>query len=40
VFSRTSHFVGCAILVDLQTTLTASGNVYSDGPPVAIQRHN
>jgi len=40
-FGRNSHFVGCAILTDLQTTITATANVYDDnGAPVSIQRHN
>jgi hypothetical protein len=40
-FGHNTHFASCAILTDLQTTLTQSGNVYDDtGLPAAIQRHN
>lgn len=40
-FGHDTHFGSCAILTDLQTTLTQSGNVYDDtGLPAAIQRHN
>jgi hypothetical protein len=40
-FGRDTQYAGCAILVDLQTTLSASGNVFDDnGQPIVIQRHN
>ena len=40
-FGRTMRFANCAILTDLQTTITASANVYADnGQPVSVQRHN
>ncbi|HTC70655.1 MAG TPA: hypothetical protein VK662_13885 [Acidothermaceae bacterium] len=39
-FGRDSQY-GCPMLVDLQTTVTQSGNVYDDnGEPIEIQRHN
>lgn len=39
-FGHTSGFSGCAILTDLQTTISQSGNVYTDGTPIKLQRHN
>ena len=39
-FGRDSQY-GCPMLVDLQTTITQSGNVYDDnGELIEIQRHN
>jgi hypothetical protein len=39
-FGRDSQY-GCPMLVDLQTTITQSGNVYdNNGEPIEIQRHN
>ncbi|HEX7107336.1 MAG TPA: hypothetical protein VF218_15315 [Acidothermaceae bacterium] len=40
-FGRNTGFDGCAILVDLQTTISLSGNVFDDtGQPIVVQRHN
>ena len=40
-FGHNTKFAGCAILTDLQTTITQSGNVFDDtGAPVVVQRHN
>jgi len=40
-FGHDMKFSGCAILADLQTTLTQSGNVYDDtGAPIKLQQHN
>jgi hypothetical protein len=40
-FGHNTAFAGCAILTDLQTTISQSGNVYDDtGKPIVVQRHN
>ena len=40
-FGPDRKFSGCAILIDDQTTITQSGNVYdATGQPVVIQQHN
>jgi hypothetical protein len=40
-FGHATKFAGCAILTDLQTTITQSGNVFDDtGKPIVVQRHN
>jgi hypothetical protein len=40
-FGHTMKYSGCAIIVDLQTTIKQSGNVYDDtGKPIVLVRHN
>jgi len=40
-FGHATKFAGCAILTDLQTTISQSGNVFGDtGKPIVVQRHN
>jgi hypothetical protein len=40
-FGHGMKFAGCAILTDLQTTISQSGNVFDDtGQPIVVQRHN
>ncbi len=40
-FGHNMAYEGCAILTDLQTTITQSGNVFDDtGAPIVVQRHN
>jgi hypothetical protein len=40
-FGHATKFAGCAILTDLQTTISQSGNVFDDsGKAIVVQRHN
>lgn len=40
-FGHSTKFANCAILTDLQTTISQSGNVFDDsGTAIVVQRHN
>lgn len=40
-FGHATKFAGCAILTDLQTTISQTGNVFDDtGLPIVLVRHN